>query len=84
MSPASSIKRYADKWRAEQDHRVSHSCARLASKGVLVPKGRDIPPVVFAREEGRDMRCFGYNRHAGNAGDAEGVQIGDFSRDPGT
>ena len=30
------------------------------------------------------MRHFGYNRHAGNAGDAEGVQIVDFSRDPGT
>ena len=39
--------------------------------------------VVFAGQ-GRDMRFFGYNRHAGNAGDAEGVQIGDFSWGPGT
>ena len=33
-----------------RNHRVSHSCARLASKGVLVPKGRDIP--LFSPERG--------------------------------
>ena len=81
MSPASSIKRYADKWRAEQEPQSESLMRTVGKQGCTRSQGEGYS-VVFARE-GRDMRCFGYNRHAGNAGDAEGVQIGDFSRDPG-
>ena len=47
MSPASSIKRYADKWRAEQE---PQSESLMRTEGVLVPKGRDIP--LFSPERG--------------------------------